>query len=167
MRRANESPNCLSVRDEGLGRVLRRPVDPGHLHRPVRDARRYHSTKGAKLDIPCADFWYVEDGKIKESNCYASLNIMLAQLGVQPDFASAVGAQAAIQPPPPLLSVSSSNNTRHRERGRLKIVRQRLSNRDRSQMYEDSQTRELAIQNIFLLSVLQARILVAFEVLLY
>ena len=50
---------------------------------------------GAKLDIPCADFCYVEDGKITEFNCYASLNIMLAQLGAQPDFASAVGAQAA------------------------------------------------------------------------
>src|SRR5215470_10820510 len=27
---------------------------------------------GAKLDVPCADFWYVEDGKIKEFNCYVS-----------------------------------------------------------------------------------------------
>jgi hypothetical protein len=50
---------------------------------------------GAKLDIPGADFWYVEDGKIKEFNCYVSYNIMLAQLGVNPDFASAVEAQAA------------------------------------------------------------------------
>ena len=37
----------------------------------------------------------VEDGKIKEFNCYALLSIMLAQLGVNPDFASAVEAQAA------------------------------------------------------------------------
>jgi hypothetical protein len=50
---------------------------------------------GAKLDILGADFWYVEDGKIKEFNCYVSYNIMLAQLGVSPDFASAVKAQAA------------------------------------------------------------------------
>ena len=49
---------------------------------------------GAKLDIPTADFWYVEDGKIKEFNCYVGLSIMLAQLGVQPDFASAVAAPA-------------------------------------------------------------------------
>ena len=46
----------------------------------------------AKLDIPGADFWYVEDGKIKEFNCYVGINVMLAQLGVQPDFASAVKA---------------------------------------------------------------------------
>ena len=44
---------------------------------------------GAKLDIPTADFWYVEDGKIKEFNCYVGVSIMLAQLGVLPDFASA------------------------------------------------------------------------------
>jgi hypothetical protein len=50
---------------------------------------------GAKLDFPGADFWYVEEGKIKEFNCYALLSIMLAQLGVNPDFVSAVEAQAA------------------------------------------------------------------------
>ena len=50
---------------------------------------------GARLDIPTADFWYVENGKIKEFNCYVGVNVMLAQLGVQPDFASAVNAPAA------------------------------------------------------------------------
>ena len=45
---------------------------------------------GAKLDIPCADLWYVENGKIKVFNCYPSLNVMFAQMGVQLDFASAV-----------------------------------------------------------------------------
>ncbi|GGR50953.1 ester cyclase [Streptomyces netropsis] len=45
---------------------------------------------GAKLDIPTADFWHIEDGKIKEFNCYVGLSVMLDQLGVQPDFASAV-----------------------------------------------------------------------------
>jgi ketosteroid isomerase-like protein len=45
---------------------------------------------GAKLDIPTADFWYVENGKIKEFNCYVGISVMLAQLGVQPDFAAAV-----------------------------------------------------------------------------
>ncbi|MFI9386682.1 ester cyclase [Kutzneria sp. NPDC052558] len=47
---------------------------------------------GAKLDIPTADFWYIEDGKIKEFNCYVGVSVMLAQLGVAPDFASAVAA---------------------------------------------------------------------------
>ena len=50
---------------------------------------------GAKLDIPTADFWYVENGKIKEFNCYVGVSVMLAQLGVQPDFASAVNAPAS------------------------------------------------------------------------
>jgi ketosteroid isomerase-like protein len=52
---------------------------------------------GAMLDIPCADFWYVRDGKIKEFNCYVSVNSMLAQIGVLPDFASAVAAPAPAQ----------------------------------------------------------------------
>ena len=50
---------------------------------------------GAKLDIPTGDFWYVEDGKIKEFNCYVGISVMLAQLGVQPDFASAVAKSPA------------------------------------------------------------------------
>src|SRR3954449_10172874 len=49
---------------------------------------------GAKLHIPCADFWYVRDGKIQEFNCYVSINSMLAQIGVLPDYASAVAAPA-------------------------------------------------------------------------
>ena len=52
---------------------------------------------GAKLDVPGADFWYVEDGKIKEFNCYVSVNILLEQMGIQPNFAAAVGAQAAVR----------------------------------------------------------------------
>jgi hypothetical protein len=52
---------------------------------------------GAKLNIPCADFWYVRDGKIKEFNCYVSVNSMLAQIGVLPDFASVVAASTPAQ----------------------------------------------------------------------
>ncbi|MGW7368346.1 ester cyclase [Streptomyces sp. NPDC054841] len=51
---------------------------------------------GAELNIPTADFWYVENGRIKEFNCNVGLSVMLAQLGVQPDFASAVTASAAV-----------------------------------------------------------------------
>ena len=50
---------------------------------------------GAKLDIPGADVWYVEGGKIKEFSCNVDRGSMLAQLSVHPDFASAVEAQAA------------------------------------------------------------------------
>jgi ketosteroid isomerase-like protein len=49
---------------------------------------------GAKLDIPTADFWYVRDGKIQTFNCHIGTTTMFAQLGVLPDFASAVTASA-------------------------------------------------------------------------
>jgi SnoaL-like domain len=48
---------------------------------------------GSKLDVPGADFWYVENGKIKQFDCYVSVSIMLEQMGIPPDFASAVKAQ--------------------------------------------------------------------------
>jgi hypothetical protein len=51
---------------------------------------------GAKLDVPGGDFWYVENGKITEFNCYVSVNVMLEQMGIQADFASAVRAQQAV-----------------------------------------------------------------------
>lgn len=50
---------------------------------------------GAKLDIPGADVWYVEGGKIKEFSCTVDRSSMLAQLSAHPDVASAVAAQAA------------------------------------------------------------------------
>ena len=50
---------------------------------------------GAKLHIPCADFWYVREGKIQEFNCYVSINSMLAQIGVLPDYVSAVAEPAS------------------------------------------------------------------------
>jgi hypothetical protein len=47
----------------------------------------------AKLDVPGADFWYVENGKIKEFNCYVNVSVVLEQMGIQPDFASKVRAK--------------------------------------------------------------------------
>ena len=49
---------------------------------------------GGKLDIPTADFWYVRDGKIQEFNCHIGLSTMFAQMGIRPDFISAVAASA-------------------------------------------------------------------------
>jgi predicted ester cyclase len=49
---------------------------------------------GAKLDFPTADFWYVRDGKIQTFNCHIRTTTMFAQLGVLPDFASAVAPSA-------------------------------------------------------------------------
>ena len=47
---------------------------------------------GAKLSIPTADFFYLRDGKIETFNCYVSMNIMFAQMGIYPDFATATAA---------------------------------------------------------------------------
>jgi ketosteroid isomerase-like protein len=49
----------------------------------------------AKIDVPTADFWYLRDGKIETFNCYVGFPIMFAQMGVMPDFASAVAAPVA------------------------------------------------------------------------
>jgi ketosteroid isomerase-like protein len=49
---------------------------------------------GAKVSIPTADFFYLRDGKIETFNCYVSMNIMLAQMGIYPDFAAAVKPKA-------------------------------------------------------------------------
>ena len=49
---------------------------------------------GAKLDIPCADFWYTENGKIKVFNCHASLDVMFRQIGGTTVFPSE-GAEPA------------------------------------------------------------------------
>jgi ketosteroid isomerase-like protein len=71
----------LSIRGTFLG-----PLEtPAGIVRPT----------GAKVDIPCADFWYLRDGKIERFDCYAMSSTMLAQIGVRPDFASAVAAPAA------------------------------------------------------------------------
>lgn len=50
---------------------------------------------GAKVSVPTADFFYLRDGKIETFNCYISMNIMMAQLGIYPDFAAAVKSSAA------------------------------------------------------------------------
>ena len=47
---------------------------------------------GAKVDVPTADFWYLRDGKIEKFNCYVGYTVMFAQMGVNPDWASAVAA---------------------------------------------------------------------------
>jgi ketosteroid isomerase-like protein len=49
---------------------------------------------GAKIDVPTADFWYLRDGKVETFNCYVGYSVMFAQMGVMPDFASAVAEPA-------------------------------------------------------------------------
>lgn len=50
---------------------------------------------GAQVDVPTADFWYLRDGRIEMFNCYVMVSTMLAQMGVMPDFASAIAAPVA------------------------------------------------------------------------
>jgi ketosteroid isomerase-like protein len=52
---------------------------------------------GAKVDFPTADFWYVRDGKVETFNCHIAFTTLFAQLGILPDYASAVEAQAAVR----------------------------------------------------------------------
>lgn len=47
---------------------------------------------GNRIDVPTADLWYLRDGKIQSFNCYNSANVLLAQIGAAPDFASAIEA---------------------------------------------------------------------------
>jgi len=37
---------------------------------------------GAKVDGPCADFWYLRDGKIERFDCYIMVDTMRTQMGV-------------------------------------------------------------------------------------
>jgi hypothetical protein len=37
---------------------------------------------GARVDGPCADFWYLRDGKIVTFDCYIMFDTMRAQMGV-------------------------------------------------------------------------------------
>ncbi|MEY9871654.1 putative ester cyclase [Streptacidiphilus sp. MAP12-33] len=45
---------------------------------------------GAKVDVPTADFWYLQDGKVKKFDCFVGYTDMYAQMGVNLDWAGAV-----------------------------------------------------------------------------
>jgi len=47
---------------------------------------------GAKIAFPTADFWYLRDGKVEVFDCHIAFTTLYAQLGVLPDYASAVAA---------------------------------------------------------------------------
>ena len=49
---------------------------------------------GAKIDFPTADFWYLRNGKIEVFDCHIAFTTLFAQLGILPDYASAVAASA-------------------------------------------------------------------------
>jgi SnoaL-like polyketide cyclase len=49
---------------------------------------------GAKVDFPTADFWYLRNGKVEVFDCHIAFTTLFAQLGILPDYASAVAAAA-------------------------------------------------------------------------
>jgi len=54
----------------------------GTFRGPLRTPDGNIQPTGAKVDAPCADFWYLRDGKIEMFNCYIMLNMMRAQMGL-------------------------------------------------------------------------------------
>ena len=46
---------------------------------------------GVKVAFPTADFWHLRDGKVEVFDCHIAFTTLFAQLGVLPDYASAVG----------------------------------------------------------------------------
>jgi hypothetical protein len=49
----------------------------------------------ARIDFPTADFWYLRNGKIEVFDCHIAFTTLFAQLGILPDYASAVAGSAA------------------------------------------------------------------------
>jgi hypothetical protein len=50
---------------------------------------------GAKVDFPTADFWYLRNGKVETFDCHIAFTTLYAQLGILPDYASAVAKSTA------------------------------------------------------------------------
>jgi hypothetical protein len=46
---------------------------------------------GARVDVPTADFWYLRNGKVQRFNCFVGYSDFFSQMGVNWDWASAVG----------------------------------------------------------------------------
>jgi ketosteroid isomerase-like protein len=86
----------LRVHEAGDNLVVVELLIQGTFRGPLATPAGPVAPTGARLSIPTADFFYLRDGKIETFNCYVSMNIMLAQMGVYPDFASAVQSSAAV-----------------------------------------------------------------------
>ena len=57
----------------------------GPFHSPTG---KVFQPNGSTLDVPCGDFWYVENDKIKKFNCHVSMNVMFTQMGILPPLGS-------------------------------------------------------------------------------
>src|SRR5207244_2004414 len=58
----------------------------GTFRGPMETPAGVIQPSGAKVNIPCADFFYMRNGKIERFDCYPALNIMLKRMAVPPDF---------------------------------------------------------------------------------
>ena len=67
----------MTLEELQAGAVVAVDVNAGHLD--------------AKIAFPTADFWYLRDGKVEVFDCHIAFTTLYAQLGVLPDYASAVG----------------------------------------------------------------------------
>ena len=47
---------------------------------------------GARVDVPTADFWYLHNGKVERFNCFVGYSVFFSQMGVNWDWATAVGS---------------------------------------------------------------------------
>ena len=61
---------------------------------PFETAAGVIQPTGAKVDFPTADFWYLRNGKVEVFDCHIAFTTLFAQLGILPDYASAVAASA-------------------------------------------------------------------------
>lgn len=113
----NDMPNALSVRGDDIPDAIRgfASVFPD-VHRELLEVHalgdvvavelRIQGTHrgqfptpigpirptGNRIDVPTADVWHLRDGKVERFDCYNSANVLLAQIGAFPDFASAIEA---------------------------------------------------------------------------
>jgi len=64
----------------------------GTFEGPLQTPAGVLKPNGAKVDYPTDDFFFLQNGKIKEFDCLIGLSAELGQLGVNFDWASAVAA---------------------------------------------------------------------------
>ena len=64
----------------------------GTFVRPFETPAGVIEPTGAKIDFPTADFWYLRNGKVEVFDCHIAFTTLFAQLGILPDYASAVAA---------------------------------------------------------------------------
>ena len=84
----------LRVNDMGTMVAVELLIQGTHLG-PMPTPAGVLQPTGKRINVRAADFFYLRDGKIETVNRYVTQNNMFAQLGIHPDFGSAVAKAAA------------------------------------------------------------------------